>query len=247
MTLLLGKLPATRPHGLRDLVEYSNGPLPTPPPSVAVPKVAEWKMFANGPDPSCTVEGAPFGDCVMAGAAHLIMASDVEVKRQDAVPSSNTVAEQYLTLTGGQDTGLNESDTLAFWRSQGLFGDNKIAAYCPVATDQLTHVQASVALYGACFLGIQVPESAQEQFGRNEPWTVVPGSPIMGGHCIVVVGYSPEYLFAVTWGGIAPLSYSWFQTFCDEAYAVITEEIVEAGDGPSGLNLAALQKDLDAL
>jgi hypothetical protein len=69
----------------------------------------------------------------------------------------------------------------------------------------------------------------------------------MGGHCIVIVGYDPHYLYAVTWGGIAPLTYGWFQAYCDESWAIITQEVAEAGDGPSGLNLAALQKDLDAL
>jgi hypothetical protein len=245
--LRLGKLAAKRPYGLKDLATYANGPLPPPPPSVEVPYVPNWQMFANGPDPSCTVPGAPFGDCVIAGAAHVIIASNVEVQREDAVPSSNAVAEQYLAITGGQDTGCNESDVLSQWRNQGLFGGNRISAYCPVETDQLGHVHSAVSMYGMCFLGVQVPESAQEQFSDGQPWTVVPNSPIMGGHCIVIVGYDSNYLYAVTWGGIAPLSYPWFSRFCDEAWCLITEEVAEAGDGPSGLNLAALQKDLDAI
>lgn len=245
--LKLGKLAPTRPYGLRDLATYSNGPLPTPPSSVAVPDVSHWGMFANGPDPSCSVPGAPFGDCVIAGAAHVIEASNVEVQRLDAIPTSDQVAEQYLSITGGQDVGCNESDVLARWRKSGLFGGNRISAYCPVETSQLAHVQASVAFYGACFLGVQVPESAQEQFGENRPWTVVPGSPIMGGHCIVIVGYDPHCLYAVTWGGIAPITWPWFSAYCDESWAIITEEVAEAGHGPTGLNLAALQHDLDAI
>ena len=99
----LGKLAATRPHGLRDLVAYSNGPLPTPPASVDVPYVPEWGMAGNGPDPSLTVNGGkPVGDCVIAGAAHTIMASNVEVQRLDAVPSSDAVVEQYFAITGGR-------------------------------------------------------------------------------------------------------------------------------------------------
>lgn len=248
MTLLLGKLPATRPYGLRDLVAYSNGPLPSPPPSAEPPSFSDWNMFANGPDDSCTVPGAPFGDCVMAGAAHLIMASNSQVHREDPVPSSNDVANQYLTLTGGVDSGLNESDALAFWRSQGLFGDNRISAYVPVDPNQIPHVHASIAFYGTCFLGVQVPASAQDQFANEEPWTVVPGSPIEGGHCIVAVGYDQQWLYCVSWGRVVPVSWPWVQAYCDEGWCVISQEVAEAGAGPGGLlNLAALQKDLDAL
>ena len=245
--LKLGKLAATRPR-MGDLATYANGPLPTPQSSVDVPYVPDWQMFANGPDPSCTVPGAPFGDCVIAGAAHVIIASNVEVQRLDAVPTSNEVADQYLAITGRQDTGCNESDVLSTWRSRGLFGDNRISAYCPVEPTQISHVHAAVAFYGACLLGVQLPASAQEQFANGKPWTVVPGSPIEGGHCIVVVGYSPEYLYVVTWGAVVPVSYPWFGAFVDEAWCLITQEVAEAGSGPDGiLNLAALQADLDAI
>jgi hypothetical protein len=245
--LKLGKLAATRPR-MGDLATYANGPLPTPPSSVDVPYVPAWGMVGNGPDPSLTVnDGQPVGDCVVAGAVHTIMASNVEVQRLDAVPTSDQAVEQYFSLTGGADTGLNESQVLSTWRSRGLFGGNRISAYCPVETDQLGHVHSAVSLYGMCFLGVQVPESAQEQFANGEPWTVVPNSPIMGGHCIVVVGYDPHYLYAVSWGAVVPITYPWWSAYVDEAYAIITEEVAEAGDGPTGLNLAALQADLDAI
>lgn len=184
----------------------------------------------------------------MAGAAHVVMASNVEVQRRDEVPSSDQVAQQYLALTGGQDTGLNESDTLSIWRTRGLFGDNRLSAYCPVETNQLGHVHAAIAFYGACFLGVQLPASAQEQFGQGRPWTVVPDSPIEGGHCIVAVGYDQQWIYCVSWGQVVPVSYPWWSAYVDESWCLITQEAAEAGQGPDGiLNLEALQADLDAI
>jgi len=227
----LGRLDATRPFGLSDLTVYAAGKLPAPPASVAVPN-AQYPIDGND----------QYGDCTMAGAAHLVAAWDTEVGATDPVPLGVEVVDTYLQLTGGADTGLNEADVLQTWATTGLFGA-KIAAYAPVDPSKIVELHQAVALYGGCYLGIACPESAQNQFGNNEPWTYVPGSPIEGGHCIVALGYTANELLCATWGGIAPVSYSFLAHFLQEAWAVIPNQFVEAGKGPE-LDLAALRADL---
>ncbi len=230
----LGKLPAVRPFGLRDLSVYASGPLPAPPRAVA-PPAARYPIDGND----------QVGDCTIAGVAHLIAAWDAEVKEADPVPTVGAVVSEYFRLSGGQDTGLNEASVLQTWRSGGLFG-RKIAAYAPVDHHRLLAIHQAVAFYGGCYLGIQCPQSAQEQFAAGEPWTVVDDSPIEGGHCIVALGYTPAAVLCATWGGIAEVTYPFLDAYLDEAWAVIPSQFLEAGHGPR-IDLASLQEDLDRL
>jgi hypothetical protein len=228
----LGKLPATRLAGVGMLGDYVTGKLPAPPASVAVPNTA-YPIDGND----------QYGDCTIAGVAHLIAAWDVEVNEPDRVPDQQTVISTYEQLTGGADTGLNENNVLSYWRSTGLFGE-KIDAYAPVATKDIVGLHQAVAFYGGAYLGIACPESAQEQFQAKQPWTYVPGSPVEGGHCIVALGYTATAMLCATWGGIAEVTYPFLAHFMDEAWAVISHQFVEAKRGPE-LDLSTLEADLD--
>lgn len=229
--LKLGRLAATRPFGVRNLTAYATTRLPQPPASVDVPS-APYPMDGND----------QYGDCTIAGVAHQIAAWNAEVHETDPVPSSSQVVETYFSLTGGPDSGLNEENVLQTWRTKGLFG-NKIDAYVPVNPKDITELHQTVAFYGGCYLGVVVPQSAQEQFQDDQPWTVVPGSQVLGGHCIAALGYTTNGLLCATWGGIAEVTYPWLAAYLEEAWAIIPHEFVEAGRGPS-LDLASLRSDL---
>lgn len=231
----LGKLPAKRPHGLSDLAVYAAGKLPPPPASVPVPK-AQYPMDGND----------QYGDCVMAGTAHLIAAWDAEVGQSDPVPTGDAVVQEYFALTGGPDSGLNEADVLAHWQQVGLFG-RRIEGYAPVDPRNLVELHQAVAFYGGSMLGIACPQSAQEQFAAGEPWTFVPNSPVVGGHCIVALGYTPTAVLCATWGGIAEVTYSFLAHFMDEAWAVIGSPIAERGADALGIDLGSLQADLERI
>lgn len=231
----LGKLAATRPYGLRELREYAKGPLPAPPTSAD---------FYSGL--SLPIDGnATYGDCVMAGTAHLVAAWDKEASEHDKVPTGATVVSEYFKLTGGADTGLNEANVLQTWHRSGLFG-HKIEAYAPVAHTDITAIHQSIAFYGGAMFGIQCPDSAQTQFAAGEPWIVVKGATVEGGHCIVGLGFDDLYVYCATWGGVAKVTYPFLAKYLDESWAVIPNQFVEAGKGPD-LDLAALKADLAAL
>lgn len=234
-SLCLGKLPAVRPHGLSELKVYATSKLPAPPASVEYGASLKYGMDDND----------KIGDCVMAGCAHLIQAWNAEVKEKDAIPSDSAIETEYFKLTGGQDSGLNEASVLQTWHKSGLFG-HKIEGYAPVDFKDITALHQTIAFYGGVMFGIACPESAQEQFGAGQPWTVVPGSPIEGGHCIVAIGYDAQYVHCVTWGAVVKVSYPFLSRYLDEAWCIISSEFVEAGKGPA-LDLASLKADLAAL
>ena len=126
------------------------------------------------------------------------MAANAELSESDPAPDTARTVAQYETITGGQDTGCVEADVLSLWRTTGLFPvrhtetadvlTNKIAAYAPVDPHSVLAVHRAIWMTGTAYIGVQLPQSAMEQFQAGRPWTVVPGSPILGGHCILPVG-----------------------------------------------------------
>ena len=230
----LGRLAARRPVGLADLKVYLHNPLPDPPESVAAPQLADWGMLGN----------STYGDCTICGAAHLEMATALDDHQPVPMFTDTEVESVYFDLTGGQDTGLVEADVLQAWHTTGLFGSaqdpRRIAGYAPVDHRNQTELKSVVATFGGAYLGVAVPESAQEQFQAGQPWTVVPGSPVVGGHCVPAVGYDSTYLYVVTWAKCWAVTWTWVDRYLEEAYAVITP-------ADAVVNLAALQADLAQL
>jgi hypothetical protein len=117
-----------------------------------------------------------------------------------------------------------------------------------VTPSSVLAVHRAIAFYGAAFIGVQLPQSAMDQFNAGQPWTVEPGSPILGGHCILPVGYDASGIQCVTWGSIVTVTWPWWESYVDEVWCVISQEVIEAkqGTGPK-LDLATLTADLDRL
>jgi len=227
-----GRLPATRPAALKDLAVYAHGVIPTPPRAVEVPTTS-YPIDRNDSK----------GDCTYAGADHLNRAWNAETNEHDSLPTEQEIEDAYLVETGGEDTGCSEADVLKRWYTEGLFGE-KIAGYAPVNPKDLLQLHQAVAFYGGCYLGIECPASAQEQFARGEPWTYE-GAPVAGGHCVVALGYGPNGgLHCATWGGIAVLEASFLAHYLDEAFVILSHQMVEKKGDALGLDLAALQADL---
>jgi len=210
-----GRLPARR-LGMRPLASSRDeeaAPLPVvfPPPSVG-----QWGMDAND----------QYGDCTIAGVAHAIVAWNARYKHTTPVPTTDQIVETYFSLTGGQDTGLVEADVLTTWKRHGLF-DNRIELFAPVR-NVADEIKEATFLAGVCYLGINLPRSAEEAFAHNEPWEFEAGSPILGGHCIVAAGWNSQYCFAVTWGEVVKVSWRFLEAYCEEAWAVFGPEEAQA-------------------
>jgi hypothetical protein len=234
-TLKLGREPAVRPAALSDMSVYATGKLEAPPATYAVPKApAKYPMDGN----------EKYGDCTIAGVAHLMEAWDAEYDQQIPAPDEAAIVTEFLKLNGGEpDTGLVEAHVLNLWHKSGLFGE-KIAGYAPVNAKDILAIHQAIAFYGGCYLGIECPRSAQEQFGAGEPWTYVKDSPVEGGHCIVALGYDAQSVECATWGGIAKVTYPFLAHFLDEAWVILSEQLVAAKGDDLGISLETLQADL---
>jgi hypothetical protein len=242
-----GRLKATRSVAFKDLSVYATAPIPTPPPTWEVP-------FQNANVNShYPIDGnATYGCCTIAGLDHLNRAWSGLYKQPYTPPTEPVLTSKYFAFTGGQDTGLNEEFVLKKWYEEEIFG-TKIAGFAPVSTTSLLQQHQAISFYGGCYLGIKCPESAQRAFQKEQetgqvvPW-VYEGEETEDGHCVVALGYGPNGgLHCATWGGIAVLTPSFLAHYLDEAWIILSQQLVDAKQDSLGLNLAALQTDLSKI
>lgn len=239
-TFKTGRLKATRSVVFKDLDVYSTTPIPTPPRTFEVPGQEE---IHKGVEVYPIDGNATYGDCTIAGIDHLWRAQKILFNGKYTPPTELALTNEYFSLTGGQDTGLNEEFVLTTASKEGIFGITA-EAFAPVSTTSLLQQHQAVAYYGGCYLGIACPQSAQVQFQNGEPWTYE-GEQTEDGHCVVALGYGPNGgLHCATWGGIAVLTPSFLAHYLDEAWVVLSKELVEAKKDSLGLNIAQLKEDI---
>ena len=207
-------------------------------------EVASWPMYGND----------TIGDCTCACVGHQIQAwtrytgAEVTVPQEDIIQLYSAVSG-YDPATGANDTGATCQDVLTYWRKSGVpVAGHKILAFAQL-TD-LSKVKDALCVFGSVYLGIQFPQSATDQFNADEPWDVVQGSPIEGGHAIPLqyagTGSCPYQV--VTWGKLQGMTQAFLDAYCEEAWVIVTDDWLEKnGHTPEGLDLAQLGADLSQL
>jgi hypothetical protein len=197
------------------------------------------------------------GDCVIAGSDHAIELWTAEGSKQAQFTDANALSD-YSAITGynpsdpSTDQGADIRTALQYMQTTGMIDANgvrhKIGAFLALDHTDFEEVLEAAYLFGDVKIGIQVPSSAQEQFSAGQPWTVVPGATIEGGHDVEIDGVDPDWIYVITWGAVQKMSREFFDTYCDEAWAILSEEMLNGqGLSPEGFNLAQLQADLAAL
>lgn len=215
-----------------------------------------WQMLGNGPDDSVRPGFQGAGDCVFAGACHETMMWTAEGGRTPASFTGANAISDYSAVTGyvvGDDSTDNGTDVrkaLGYRRKTGIIDANgmrhKIGAYLALEPGNLDHIKEAMWLFGAVGIGIEFPTSAMDQLDAGKIWSVVSGAHLDGGHYIPLVAVR-SHLECVTWGQIQPMTNSFFSKYCDEAFAILSPEMLVSGKSLEGFDLAQLQADLTAL
>lgn len=241
--LFLGKHSPRLDARTLKFASYLAPALPPAPPVIDWGQIVSgnnWRMMAND----------SVGDCTCAAAGHLEMMWTGYGKKS-FVPSDAQILAAYSAITGyspnnpNSDNGANVLDVLNYWRKSGIAG-RKIVAYVAVDHTNREHLRLAVDMFGGCYIGVQLPQSAMDDFNADKPWKRLTGK-ILGGHAIVVVGYDANTVSLVTWGKEIKASWPWFEKYCDEAFVILSKDWAGKNPAPSSFNFAQLVADLVTL
>jgi hypothetical protein len=246
--LKLGKQIARHDPRTLLLASYMTPALPAAPATCDLTgKVSVWGMMEND----------QLGDCTCAAAGHLIMEWTANAGKKMVTPSNQQIVAAYSAITGynpttgANDNGAVEIDVLNYWRQSGIAG-HKIAAYMALEPANHTHIMDSVYIFEGCYIGLQLPLTAQDQVKNHQPWSVSPsgitgdGKPgSWGGHAVPVVAYDSRGVTVVTWGALQTMTWSFWEAYCEEAYAILSADYLTGKKTtPQGFNMQQLQADL---
>lgn len=245
----LGRLPARHDPRTLKLRSYLSQLPPLPASVDWGSKVSNWGMLAND----------TISDCTVASAGHAIETWTANAATE-CDPSADAIIATYSAVTGYDptetdadgnnptDNGANMLDVLNYWRQTGIAG-HVIKAYAAIDCATRENLQAAIYLFGGGHIGVNLPQSAMDDMNDPNPrWVDVTDENIVGGHCVLVVGYDGGGVWLVSWGQMVYASWKWIAAYTKEGYAVMTSDWMETtGNCPPGFNNVQLMKDLKAI
>lgn len=213
---------------------------------------APWGMLGND----------EWGDCAWAGPAHEHMLTSAAAGRQvsfttEAVLAAYSAGTGFNPAAGPSgsnptDQGSNVRSVLKYRQKTGLVDAavavHKIGAYVALEPGNWDELLQALYLFESVGIGIEFPSSAMAQFDQGKPWSVVGGARVEGGHYIPVVGrpLTSDGL-CVTWGATQRFTKGFYSKYSDEAWAILSPEMLASGRSLEGFDLTQLTADLAAL
>lgn len=250
MPLLMGKRPAQPGAISWRYGDFFDRQKLTKPPLVFGHVWNDTKIDMDGNDQA--------GCCVWSTFAHLVQCMQRGIGAPEAPFTAQSVLSDYSAVTGYNgkpetDHGTYVKDGASYWRQTGIVdGDgkrHKIEVYVDIRINDPDELFQAAHDFGGVALGLQMPDSAVEQFEQGKPWTVPFRKTIVGGHAVALVGRnSSGHAIIATWNGIIAATPEFLRTFVDECVAFISLEYLDArGINPRGYDRAELQRRLALL
>jgi len=197
-------------------------------------------------------------DCTCATAGHFIMVWTSSTTKLHK-PKYKDILHAYIDITGynpktdGEGPSVEAIKTLKYWRKNGIDG-YKIIAFAKLEENNREQLKQTIYLYGGCYIGLNLPKSAEKQYNESKKWAVPrggakgdgePGS--LFGHAVLITGYKDDELQIVTWGKEMIMTMEFWETYGEESYAVFSEEFIKNEKTPTGIDVDVLRNDLETL
>lgn len=212
------------------------------PPSASVDRISVitgmaggWRMLLND----------QLGCCTCSDSGHSLMLR-TQANGSIIIPTDADIQAMYQNFgyVPGQpatDQGAAETDVCDWLKSTGLLG-HKLDDYTSLDSTDIDGLKWAVELFGSCRLGINLPNSAIDQFNNGQPWDTVPDDGgIVGRHDVLLVGYDDDHFTVITWGMTQLMTRAFFVQYREEAHPELAFDWIAAnGRAPSGFDLAAL-------
>lgn len=205
-----------------------------------------------------TLGNLKINDCTCASAGHLIMTWTSSIGKVHK-PTTKAIVEAYSEITGfdPKTDGIGEPieaiKALKYWRKNGIAG-RKISAFVKLDFKNRKELIQAIYLYGGCYIGMNLPKSAEKQYYKGKKWTVPrsgpkgPGEPGSWlGHALIIVGYNKNELRAISWGREILMTFDFWEAYVDEAYAVFSEDFIKNDETPTKINIDVLTRQIENL
>lgn len=213
------------------------------------PERVEWSKAVSG---FSMMKNDTLGNCAIVGAANIVKSWTANERVEITMTDDNIVDAYakicgYKPVTDEEDYGCVLLEVLNYWRIIGIDG-HKIEGYVSINPRSKREVKAAVHLFGAVYIGFQLPAFAENtdlwNLPRDGPSSeILPGS--WGGHCVVALDADDEYLTIVSWGRLIKVNWEFLAAYCDEAYAVFApDDWATDGTAPNGFDIESLRKSL---
>lgn len=197
------------------------------------------------------------GDCTCADVDHELKSVQVSAGNTETVSSAAEVLAAYSAITGynpndpSTDQGAEMQSVREYWQKTGftLGGtDHEIMLFAEVDIHDVTVGQWVLDEFGAVGVGVNLPQSAMDQFDANETWDVVANDGgILGGHAVAYVGYNHVGPVFLSWGRPVQATWAWWHAYVEEAWVSFLREIVNAqGNSPTHETLYQLGQEFSA-
>lgn len=193
------------------------------------------------------------GDCGITGMDHYQMSESQYGSGSSTSWGDSTCLQLYEQLGGyvqgdpSTDNGTVLQDNLNFWRNNAING-SKILAFGALRSWNWRQRLHALHAFGPGYIGMSLPQSAEQQFPGD--WTLVPGSPPAGGHCVTIAAelMSTDDIRLTTWGAVVKASRAFFMATVSEYWVIITEAGIERnGVNQYGWDVTGMNEALAAL
>lgn len=243
---LLGKKKAKLLKGLPALGKYTLH-LPASPPE------ADYSMALKHLG---QMTNDSLGSCTCAAVGHAIQTWTSLTQADEVVLPDASIIDLYAKSCGYTpgdpytDNGGVATDVLKYWYQNPVDG-HSLSGFASIRPGNRASIRDAVYLFGVAYVGVQLPLAAQ-----NGAWDISPDTPLKGdlepgswgGHAIPIVAYTPDTVRFITWGKFKDASWTWLDSYCDEAYALLSKDWLNAsGNAPPGFDFAALSADMQAI
>jgi hypothetical protein len=126
---------------------------------------------------------------------------------------------------------------LQYWRDSGIFPGNTLAGWCTVQPGNHEQVKQALMLFGAVYIGVDLPISCQSQ----SVWDVPAGGPVgpgapgsWGGHAVPIVAYDATTLTFITWGQLMKMTWDFWDAYVDEAHGLLGADWIDLSANAAG-------------
>ncbi len=195
------------------------------------------------------------GDCTCAAIGHAIQLWTSLTSTETVIPDK-TIIDLYSKVSGyvpgdqNTDNGAAASDVLLYWYKNPV-ANHALSGFASIRPGNRTSIRDAIYLFGVCYLGVQLPLTAQ-----HGDWVLPQGQDLTGdwevgswgGHAIPAIAYDADSVVVISWGKFVKATWDWLDAYMDEAYALLSKDWLQStGNSPPGFDLTALQQDMNSL